>query len=114
MDLFKQLVWDNLIRAALKKLFLKIPLLGWGPIGFLVSHFVFKLTDMIYEEVRDYINLELIFLKNKNAHNEYVKANIDLTIILREKGSESDEFKKAREEHKKALSNFIRFDVART
>ena len=113
MDLFKTLIWDTLIKAALKKLFLKVPLLGWGPIGFLVSHFVFKFTDMLYLEVKDFINIKMIFFKNKEAHDKYAEASKDLALILKDKGVESDDFKKAREAHKEALSNFVRFGVAR-
>lgn len=113
-DLVKVLLWDVLVKAALQRLFLLVPLLGWGPIGMVVSHYAFKLTDFMYEQMADYISITIIAARNKKFESEFNKAAINLKLIAMQKGIQSDEYRSAREQHKKALSDFVRFNPART
>lgn len=107
-DLFKQLVWENITKAALNKLFAAIPALSWGPIGYFVTWFWGKLADYVYEEVKLYVNLEYIVFKNKILEKEFNLASVKLKIIARESGIDSEAFRSARDENKKALSNLVR------
>lgn len=62
MDLLKTLVWDNLVKAAIGRLFAAIPFLGWGPIGYLIGFIVTKITDYLYEVMKEWYNVESILL----------------------------------------------------
>lgn len=108
-DLFKDLVWDLLVKAALSKLFAAIPWLGWGPVGILVGWIVGMLADYLYDAVKMTIDLQVIAFKNEQHRREYDKAGVTLKLIARDKGIDSPEFKAARDENKKSLSRFVTF-----
>lgn len=108
-DIFKSLVWDTLVKAALSQLFLAVPLLGWGPIGYVVSWLAVYFTDKLYAVVKTAVDLEVITLRNEEHKKEYAGAAVRLKLIAKSKGVDSPEFMKAREEQKLALSRFVRF-----
>lgn len=113
LDTFKELLWDHIVRATLTKIFVKVPLLGWGPIGYVISNLVFKYSDELYSALSFFIEVKLIVLKNKKLQQEYAAASLRLRQVALSSGIESVEFRKARDEDKDALSKFVRFDVAR-
>jgi len=108
-DIFKQLVWDALVKAALQQLFLAVPLLGWGPIGYVVSWIAVYFTDKLYAVIKLVVDLEVIVLRNEIHKKEFAGAAVRLKLIAKAKGVDSEEFKKARDEQKEALSRFIQF-----
>lgn len=110
---FKSLVWDQLVKLALSRLFAAVPLLGWGPIGWVVSWAVNWVATKIFDAVKLFIELEAIVFRNKQAQKEFETASIKLRLIAMGSGEGSPEFLAAREEHKSALSKFVRFDSAR-
>lgn len=107
--LFKALVWDALVKAAIARLFAAVPFLAWGPVGFLVSHLLTKFADKLFEAASMAIAMEKIILTNEAHLKEYERASVKLKIIAREKGIESPEFKEARDAEKAALSKFVQF-----
>lgn len=109
-DLFKDLVWDNLVKAALSRLFVVVPLLGWGPIGFVVTWFATRFANQIYESVKMAIQLEAISLRNESYKRAFDAAHAKLAVIAYKKGIHSPEFRQARDESKKALSQFAQFN----
>lgn len=113
VDLFKTLVWDNLVGAALQWLFVTIPFLAWGPIGAVVTWIVMKFTDKFYAMVKLFISVELIVFRNLEFGKTYAAAQINLKQIAGEKGIDSQEFKDAHVKEKQALSNLVKFDPAR-
>lgn len=113
MDLFKDLVWDTLIKAAIQRLFVALPFLGWGPIGWFVTFIITKFTDEFYAEVQMWVNIELIEFRNQEFQKSWTVANIKLKLIARDGGIDSEEFKNEREIHKQELSNLVRFNPAR-
>lgn len=110
-DIFKKLVWDSLIKFALQQLFLAVPLLGWGPIGYVVTWIATYFTDKLFVALKLAVDLEMIVLRNEEHKREYTLAALDLKHIIKEKGLNSPEFKKAREKHQEALARFVRFDT---
>nr|BFD58919.1 hypothetical protein CKG001_10260 [Bdellovibrio sp. CKG001] len=113
MDLFKDLVWDSLVKAAITRMFVAMPALAWGPFGVFVTWVVTKFADRLYEHAREYVALETIAFKNKQLEKEFDRRLVMLRIIERESGLGSEAFKKGREDAKKALSDVVRYDVAR-
>lgn len=112
-DLFRELVWGSLVKAVLGRIFAAVPLLGWGPIGFVVAFFVNKIASEIYDDVKELIKLEVIEFRNKEFEKAFNTTSVKLKIIAREKGIESPEFRSARDADKIALSKLARFGVAR-
>lgn len=113
MDLsktFKELIWDALVGLALKQLFTTIPWLAWGPIGAIVGIIVGRFGNLLFDFVREYINLELIVLRKQGLAKAYSEQALALKLIALEKGVDSDEFKAQREKAKTALSDFIKFN----
>lgn len=112
-DLFKELVWHSLVKAALSRLFLAVPFLGWGPFGYVISYFAMKYADELYDAVKLLIEVEVIVFRNKEFEKSYNDASVKLHIIAKDKGIDSPEFRSARDEDKKRLSDLVRFNVAR-
>lgn len=112
-DLFKGLVWDNLIKAAIGRLFAAAPWLAWGPLGWLSSFVITYVADLVYEELQKFVDLQFIAFRNAELRDAYSAAANSLKTIALAKGVDSEEFKKARNEQKEALSKFVRFAVAR-
>ena len=113
-DIFKELVWDNLVKATLAEIFVAVPLLGWGPIGYVITALVTKYSDKLYNGINKVVDLKVIALKDEELKKEYDSANIKLKIIANSYGINSSEFEVARVANKKYLSQFVRFDRART
>lgn len=110
-DVFKELVWGPLVKAALALLFKAVPFLGWGPVGLAVGLIVNLLADKLYDVLKMTIDLHAIALKNAAMHRAYVAASLDLRRIAQDptKGVDSEDFRRAREEHKKRLSEFVQW-----
>lgn len=111
-DAFKHLLWDTWIKLILTKLFTSIPLLGWGPFGMIISFFINKYGDQIYEILKYTIQVELIVLKNEALKNSFVTAKVKLAIIFHSTGANSQEFKNARKIHQDTLAKFVSYEHA--
>lgn len=112
-DLFKELVWDNLVNAALIELFVAFPALGWGPFGVFIRWLVHKYADKLYVASKTFLDIQRVVFKNEKLQREYDSASAKLKIIAHGNGINSDQFRSAREDAKKRLSEFVRFDIAR-
>lgn len=110
LDTFKELIWDSLVKAALGKLFAALPLLGWGPIGWAITWIVNRYSEELYLLAKEFVKLEALALRNEQAERAYNTASVKLKLIARTNGIESAEFRKARDDDKKALDNLVRFD----
>lgn len=111
-DIFKRLVWDTLVSVMLKQLFSAVPWLGWGPVGLLVGWIVGMVADYLYVALEMAVDLQVIKFKNEAHRREFEKASVTLHILAKEKGIDSPEFKSARDEHKKALSLLVQFNLS--
>ncbi len=109
-QLFKDLVWDAIIRALISRLFAAVPFLGWGPIGMLVSWGITYFADKIFEAIKLYINLEMIVLRNAQHLAAFQRAGSELYLIARDHGVDSEEFRRSREAHKSALAAYVKFN----
>ena len=108
-DQFKDLIWDMVVRALLTKLLAAVPFLAWGPLAPLVSFVITQIADKIYDLIVEYIEFSSISIRNLEHRKAFDAASVKLKILARDKGIDSEEFKKAREEQRKALSQFVRF-----
>lgn len=113
LDVFKELVFDQLVKNIIAKIVGLAPFLAWGPIAFIVTKVVTYLAGMVYDELKDAVNMKYIMLKNERYHAEFVAANGELRDIAKTKGIDSPEFKEAREKRKKTLADLARYDATR-
>ena len=107
-NLFKDLLWDALVEKAIASLFKLFPILGWGPIGAIASLVIKHFATQLYKALSLVVKLELITMRNNKLHRQYTKAAVDLRRVALQSGLESPQFRKARDEHKKYLSDFVR------
>lgn len=109
-ELFKQLVWDALVRAALRKLFAALPWLSWGPLGAVTSYVFIYFADRLYEVLSEVIEMEYIAFKNEAHRRTFDKSVVSLQAIADGLGVDSPEFKEQREKALADLSKFVRFN----
>lgn len=107
-DFFKILIFDTIVKAAIKRLFLMVPFLGWGPIGILVSYLIQKFADMAYEEGKEAVILSTIKFKNEMHQNEFDKAFLKLKYI--EKTATPKELEDAIKKAQESMAKFVRHD----
>lgn len=109
-ELFKTLVWDALVKAALRKLFAAIPWLGWGPLGPVVTYLVVLFSDKLYEALSETIEMEWIAFRNDAHRRAFDKSASELQAIADGVGVDSPEFKEQREKALADLARFVRFN----
>lgn len=108
MDYFKDLVYDNMVEAALAQLFVAFPFLNFWPVNAMIRYIVMELTDNLYIAIDQFIDTARIPIKNEALKKEFASAQVKLKIIEGGYGIESEEFKNARVENKDHLRRFIR------
>lgn len=108
-DLFKDLVWSAVIKAATNALTKAIPFLAMGPMPLITGLVVGLVGDFVYDQLKDAYNFQSVSFKNDQHRKEFDSAAIKLKLIARDKGINSDEFKTARQQYGDALAKFIRF-----
>ena len=107
--IFKSLLWDPLVQSVILYVLASLHLTFW-PVRPAVSALFKTLGDELYDHLKLAIDVGAIVFVNREHETAYQKASVTLKIIAHDKGVDSDEFKKAREEAKIALSKFVRFN----
>jgi hypothetical protein len=105
-EIFKSLVWDQSVNALLVIVFIEAPYLNVWPLRQIITSFTNLMSDKLFEAMTLFVDVSVIKLKNEAHHKEYVRESTKLAIVLHEKGINSDEYKKAREKARLALSRF--------
>lgn len=110
-DLFKSLIWDSLVKVAIEKLIVAAPFLSWGPLAPIFSFIITKITDVLYEQIIKFIDVEAIVFRDKILEQQYNNHYVNLKTVARDYGELSPEFEKAHEESQKYFSDFVRFNI---
>ena len=113
MDLFKILVWDSLIKAALASLFVALPFLNFWPVSWLINYVVITYSDILYAGLKEFIKIEAIALRNENIERQYNISSSTLKILGTRFGIESQEFTDARAKNVDTMDNLVKFEFAR-
>lgn len=108
---FKELIFDNLIKASLQRLFLKIPLLGWGPFGIIITYFANKYGEIFFEEMKTIIVIKKIIITNSAFESAYHKATLKLKVYSQNYGVDSVEYQRVKDEAKKSLADLVQFII---
>lgn len=107
-NIFKSLVWDSILDAQLAALYADAPYLL--PIKWLIDPLAKMFENRFFSGFRTTIDVAAIKLLNAEHASAMQDASVRLAVIAHDKGINSDEFKKAREADKIALSRFTRIN----
>lgn len=109
-QMFKDLIWDPGIRAGQISLEGELPFFALPGIKQIEEGVIRELSDWVFYQFVLSVDLAAIKLVNHEHQSAYDSASEHLSIVAIEKGIDSDEFKKAREDAKIALSRFTHFN----
>jgi hypothetical protein len=107
-DLFKSLVWDWMVKAALGRLFAAAPFLAWGPIGWIVTAVVDRYTGELYDLLHEFIDFKVIAFRNVELRDAFITAELKLKGIAQSYGIYSPEYKVAHEAERQDFARFVR------
>lgn len=105
-QIFKDLVWDVSVKAGEIYLEGVVPALNLPVLKQAEEGVVQVISDALFNQLILFIDITAIKLVNSAHQSAYDRASIELAVIAQDKGIESDEFKKARDVAKAALSQF--------
>lgn len=108
-NIFKTLVWDPIILSGETYLFANVPFLNLPVINQIDRGILNLAADWLFEQIRTLVDVTAIKLVNHDHQVAYDDASIQLMVIAHDKGINSDEFTKARDAAKVALSKFTQF-----
>lgn len=108
-QIFHDLIWMPALKAG------ETVLEGWAPL--LALPVLKQVDEFVIEQVAEYLFSQLVTLidvtaiRLVNAEHQvaYDQASLKLKVIAHDQGINSDAFKAARDDAKKALSQFVRF-----
>jgi hypothetical protein len=107
--LFKDLFWDGVTEAAILAVFASVPWLNVWPLSAIVRLLLKGFSEKMFTGLKLIVDLQAIAFLNEEHKKAYDKASVQLKIIANDKGVDSPEFKRARENAKEALSRFVSF-----
>ena len=107
-DLFQTTIWNPLLDFGLAALFAQFPYLNWWPLNASIKFFARKLTDAIFKALTDVLNLRYVILKNLGMQKMFVQHQLKMKGVAIEKGTDSQEFKDAKNKAKIALAAKVR------
>lgn len=109
-NLFKSLIWDPLVKAAMTALDVEVPVLAVWPLSSIINGVVNLASNAIFTQVRLLVDVTAIKLLNAEHEAEYNSAAEKLAVIAHDQGVDSDAFIQQREIAKAALSKFVQFN----
>lgn len=105
-QVFKDLVWNPAIKAGEIALEGEVPFFALPVISSIEEGAINIITDWLYNQLVLLVDVAAIRLVNAAHQEAYDEASERLKIIAIDKGIDSDEFKKAREQAKIEMSKF--------
>lgn len=105
-DIFKGGVWNPIENAAKAALFVEVPWLKIWPLGPLVSYALDRYSEKVFNGFRTDADVAAIQLLNQSRKLEFVQASVKLKILALDKGANSPEFQKAKDDAIAAIAQF--------
>ncbi|NDC22513.1 MAG: hypothetical protein EBZ49_00060 [Proteobacteria bacterium] len=108
-DLFKELVFDVVIKEAIRRLFLAVPFLEMGPIGYIVSLLLTRFADSLYEyqkTVVRFYKFEFVNSKNQKQFDQEMK---NLQTLQKNPNATPEEINEAIQKAKERLADLVRY-----
>lgn len=111
-SIFKSLLWDTTVEGLLAHIYASAPWLTLWPLKQVTSGLVTLATDKFYSILKTFVDVETISFVNAEHAKAYDSASLKLKVIALEKGVDSEEFRKAKDDAKAALSQLVRFGAS--
>lgn len=105
-QIFKDLIWNPLIRAGETYIEGAVPALALPVLKQLDEGAINAISDWLFNQIVLVMDVTAIKLVNQAHQTAYDRASLELAIVAQEKGVTSDEFKKARDLAAAALAKF--------
>lgn len=110
---FKVLVWDLAVEAALQRLFLLVPLLGWGPIGYVISRAARALSEYLFQELNKGIkNFEIQFV-NEEHRKAFDKSTFVLMVLDNDPIATQEQRDEALKDAQRDMAKYVLYNVNR-
>lgn len=110
--IFKEVVWDPLLKVGEAALFAEVPILDAPVLGTIDDIVIQAVGDLVFDKIRLLVDIAAIQLLNPIRQQAYANASLELKVIAEEKGADSDEFKQALAKAAAAQSAFTGIDAA--
>lgn len=111
-NIFKSLVWDNVVSTYTAYVFVQVPFLNVPVIRELTAYLIKTVSDGFFSVGRLFTDMTAIKIIEPILLDKYQKESIRLSIIAHNSGIDSEEFKKEKEIEKQNFHNFIHFGAA--
>lgn len=111
-EIFKELVWDNMVTAVLESFYTAVPVLRVPPLSTIISWAFRALTDKLYAVLDLAWDLTVIVIRNEQLRRDYDRAAVSLKIIRHDYGVDSKRYLEARDVFRKELAEFVRIRPA--
>lgn len=108
-QIFKDLVWNALVKAALARAILYAPFLGWPVIGPIVSIVVGIFADKLFKELQLGLDLTYIKFQDEEAEKAFHLSSMKLSVEAAAHGVDSPQYKEANEKLKADFAKFVSF-----
>jgi hypothetical protein len=110
-SIFKNLIWDLMIKQVIADALAWLPLGVAGPFGLVVTRLILLVSNNLYGRFEILVKLDTIILKNDVHQKFFENAQFKLKILAKEKGIDSQEFKNERTKMADDLWDLTRVNV---
>lgn len=109
-----KIAFDKWVKSAVTGWLATLPgFLGAGPIGWFLGYVAGQFAEFLFEWGGEWMDWGAILLRNNTNRRVFDDHSVKLKIIAQGAGIESEEFKKASQEHAEKFSAFIKYHHGR-
>lgn len=106
-EIVKKIIYETVVKEAIERLFTAVPILGIPVVSQIISYFVYKIADLIYEQLSRTVSFSIIDGKTLNQLNDYEVSVARLKTV--DMGDEK-EVENAKAQVRLAVRNLVRFE----
>lgn len=110
-DVFKELVFDVIAREVIKKLIASIPLLSFGPFGYVVTELLLKFAKMFYDTQKELISFYKFQFNNELNQKAFDKELQYLKAVSDDPQSTVEQKKEALQKAKTHMAFLVRHSI---
>lgn len=110
-DVFKELVFDIIAREVIRKLISAIPLLSFGPLGFVVTELLLKFAKMFYDtqkELLTFYKFQFVNEVNQKAFDQEIQ---NLQAVSNDPNATDEQKQKALADAKAKMAFLVRHSI---
>lgn len=113
-EILTSIIKKKIVGVVVSKMVTALPFLGWPILNPILVYFVGKVFQYAYEELEREIKFLIIDAQAKARSENYKEIKSELERLLKEKGLDDEETKKASLEFDERLNDLIRFPGLRS